>query len=222
MATAVAPAGTKEAQEGETRPKWHSATSHRVKVRCLTRMAERPTSAAEISRELNMTPSGVAYHVRKLVEDGLIELIFEKPARGAVEHFYSTVDLSKISDVDYAEASAAVRRVWVETFVSLCSSDVLDSLECDVLTEHDDPHFSRTPLKVDLEGWEAIKRVFAQAQDLVESIKAESEQRLTTPEAEPPMYLMSCLSTFEVPPRKDDPYLVNLRTAASSPRVGVL
>jgi predicted transcriptional regulator len=182
-------------------------TSHKVKVRCLTRMAEKPTSAAEVGREMGLTASGIAYHIRTLVELGLIEQVEERPVRGTVEHFFRTVDMSEISDGDYADLPSDLRRNWIETILALYSADAQFSLEGEVLLEHDDPHLSRTAMKVDREGWEDIKAVFAWAQRRVEAIKAESEIRLAEEEAEPPMYLLSYLSLFEMPPRGDDPYL---------------
>lgn len=41
-----------------------------------------------LADQLDVTVCSIAYHVRRLAEEGLIELTAERPARGAVEHFY--------------------------------------------------------------------------------------------------------------------------------------
>lgn len=45
-------------------------------------------SPKTLADELNQEIPNVAYHVRILVEAGIIKLVTTKPRRGAVEHFY--------------------------------------------------------------------------------------------------------------------------------------
>jgi predicted ArsR family transcriptional regulator len=45
-------------------------------------------SPNDLSWELQMPLSNVNYHVTELFNDGLLELVDERPVRGATEHFY--------------------------------------------------------------------------------------------------------------------------------------
>jgi DNA-binding transcriptional ArsR family regulator len=48
----------------------------------------RVLSPNELSQELQVPLSSVSYHVEELAKADLLELVDEKPVRGAVEHFY--------------------------------------------------------------------------------------------------------------------------------------
>jgi predicted ArsR family transcriptional regulator len=52
----------------------------------------RTLSPKELSQELQAPLSTVNYHVTELRKDGLIEIVGEQQVRGAIEHFYRTVD----------------------------------------------------------------------------------------------------------------------------------
>jgi DNA-binding transcriptional ArsR family regulator len=45
-------------------------------------------SPSELAYELRMPLSNVNYHVTELFRSGLLELVGERPVRGATEHFY--------------------------------------------------------------------------------------------------------------------------------------
>lgn len=177
------------------------ATAHKIKVLALTRMSERPTSPAQIAREIGegMSASNVSYHVRTLLKADLVELVDERPVRGATEHLYRTVKLSSLSDEEFAELSEEEKRAWVETAIGLYGADAMQSLETKTLLQHDDFQMFRTALKVDGEGWDAIREVYIAAQKQVEVIKAESELRIAESDG-PSMPILSFLGLFEMTP----------------------
>jgi hypothetical protein len=51
----------------------------------------RTLSPTDLSRELQVPISNVNYHVRELQKFGILEIVAERPARGATEHFYALV-----------------------------------------------------------------------------------------------------------------------------------
>jgi Helix-turn-helix domain len=55
----------------------------------------RTLSPSDLSYELRTPLSNVNYHVTALHRTGLIELIGERPVRGATEHFYREVKETK-------------------------------------------------------------------------------------------------------------------------------
>jgi DNA-binding transcriptional ArsR family regulator len=63
----------------------------RDKIIDVMRSYGKPISPTEVSRVTGATLGSTAYHVRTLVEAGVIELADEGRARGAVEHFYALV-----------------------------------------------------------------------------------------------------------------------------------
>lgn len=52
-------------------------------------------SPKDLSLELQAPLSTVNYHVTELRNCGLLEIVDEQQVRGAIEHFYRTVDSSK-------------------------------------------------------------------------------------------------------------------------------
>jgi hypothetical protein len=52
----------------------------------------RTWSPTALSQALDKPLGNVSYHVRRLHDDGLIELVQTKPVRGALEHFYRVAD----------------------------------------------------------------------------------------------------------------------------------
>jgi predicted transcriptional regulator len=55
-------------------------------------------SPKDLSRELQSPLSTVNYHVTELCKCGLLEVVDERQVRGAIEHFYRTVDSEKGSE----------------------------------------------------------------------------------------------------------------------------
>ena len=65
--------------------------AHPTRARCFSILAERTASPVEIAQEIGKDVGHVGYHVRKLQQLDLIELVDERPVRGAVEHFYRAI-----------------------------------------------------------------------------------------------------------------------------------
>ena len=65
------------------------ALAHPLRVRVLEALEDRTASPSELADELGANLSLLSYHVRKLEELGMIELVRKAPRRGAIEHFYA-------------------------------------------------------------------------------------------------------------------------------------
>ncbi len=70
------------------------ALAHPLRQQILGVMIQRPSNSGisprEISQELCVPLSNVSYHVRILALSGAITLRATRPARGSMQHFYST------------------------------------------------------------------------------------------------------------------------------------
>jgi DNA-binding transcriptional ArsR family regulator len=67
------------------------ATAHPLRVSILEILGidgGRVLSPSDLSHELQIPLSNTNYHVTELAKAGLIELVRERPVRGATEHFY--------------------------------------------------------------------------------------------------------------------------------------
>jgi DNA-binding transcriptional ArsR family regulator len=64
------------------------AVAHPVRLQILSLLTGAAMSAAEIARELELTHANASYHLRQLVEAGLLELAEERSNRGGRERRY--------------------------------------------------------------------------------------------------------------------------------------
>src|ERR1700755_544618 len=65
-----------------------SALAHPARLQALVLFEERPASAREVAELVGLAPSATAYHVRKLLEAGLIEQVDTRHRRAFEERVW--------------------------------------------------------------------------------------------------------------------------------------
>lgn len=104
------------------------ALAHPLRMRILTLLTGTAMSAAEAARELGGSQANVSYHLRKLFDAGLLEMVEEVPIRGGVAKRYRhrpappdpTPDramltaLTRRSALRAAHGAAADAELWVD------------------------------------------------------------------------------------------------------------
>src|SRR6266540_5054694 len=70
------------------------AISHPLRRELLRLLGEREASPSELAIELAAPLATVSYHVRKLADLELVELVRTTPRRGATEHHYRAIGTS--------------------------------------------------------------------------------------------------------------------------------
>jgi len=151
--------------------------SHPVRCRALTILADREASPVEIARELGLEPSHVAYHVRLLHEDGLIELTEEVPRRGSIEHRFRAVFLA-LDDEEYAALTAEERATFSRMIFSFAAADANCAFSAGSFAERPDHHISRFPMQVDEAGWTEVRKLHDHMLKELYRIKQEAGDRL--------------------------------------------
>jgi DNA-binding transcriptional ArsR family regulator len=184
-----------------------ASMAHPIRVKCLARMAEAPTSSSAIARELRLDAPTVNYHVQALLDHHLIERVERRPVRGAMENIYRTRVLPVITDEELDGLTKEERIGYVETLLSLYASDATFALEKGTLLGND-WHIARTAMQVDQQGWDDIRATFTGVYGRIAEIKAESEERIKG-NGKPSIRIMSFQSLFELPHGKE-------RTSAGS------
>lgn len=84
------------------------ALAHPVRLRMLSLLTGAPMSAAELSREMGGTHANASYHLRTLVEAGLVELAEERRVRGGRERRYAVAPEREL----LGQAAADVQAQW--------------------------------------------------------------------------------------------------------------
>src|ERR1700710_2084045 len=86
--------------------------AHPTRARAFTILGERTASPVEIAQEIGKDVGHVGYHVRKLLQMDLVELVDERPVRGAVEHFYRATQRAYVSEDEFADQTVEQREVF--------------------------------------------------------------------------------------------------------------
>jgi DNA-binding transcriptional ArsR family regulator len=160
-----------------------TAMSHPTRARVLTILNDRVASPKEIASEIEESLNNVAYHVEVLTKLGCIELVREESVNGGrvVQHFYRATERSYLDEDAWAELGDKEKQVVNTTIMRMMSYDVNEAMARGTLYDPEDGHMSRTPLVVDMEGWQEIKDVLCEALNRLlnirENVNARSEQQ---------------------------------------------
>ncbi len=73
-------------------PNEMKAILHDIRWTILQKLAKEPKFPADIAREMGLHEQKVYYHIRQLIEAGLVTIAFEKEIRGAKARYYKTTE----------------------------------------------------------------------------------------------------------------------------------
>jgi hypothetical protein len=115
----------------------------------------------------------------KVLKDlGCIELVETVRKRGARERIYRAVELPIVSAEEWERLSPSMRQSITIAILRLISNDLAVSLGTGKIDELPDRHMSRTPLKLDREGWSELVKILARTLDEVLGVGARSLGRI--------------------------------------------
>jgi DNA-binding transcriptional ArsR family regulator len=176
-----------------------AAVAHPLRCHCLSILADRVASPAEIARQLGLEVSKVGYHVGALADAGLVEQVGQRPVRGAVEHFYRATVRPVRNTEDEAGIPLDERLSFARTIWSLITANATTALESGTLVERPEHHLSRVPLRVDEKGWLELEAAYMEIYERVYEIQTASAERLGKDPDNPGISALSVLAFFETP-----------------------
>lgn len=134
------------------------AMSHPTRLGALTILLEREATPREIAAELGETGSNVLYHLKVLVDLGCIELVKVEPAAGGrvVEHTYRALDRAYFDAEAWEQLGGKERLEVSVTLMRVISEDINIAMSKGTFFDPDDNHISRSPMRVDAEGWKEV------------------------------------------------------------------
>jgi DNA-binding transcriptional ArsR family regulator len=175
--------------------------AHPTRARCFSILAERTASPVEIAQQIGKDVGHVGYHVRKLQQLGVIELVDERPVRGAVEHFYRAIERPYVSADEFEAQSIPEREVFTRHTLQLHVTDIARAIDEHTFDARSNRYLVRVPLLVDEEGFDELAALHAEMYERTMDIQARSTERRTGSDAEG----ISTVSTsmfFETPERR--------------------
>jgi DNA-binding transcriptional ArsR family regulator len=155
------------------------AMSHPLRARVLRLLVERGVqSPNQLARALKAELSDVSYHMRALVRLECVELVSERPVRGAVEHFYRATELHLIDTDEWEELDPMVGGDLVCEFMQRILDDFVASRKAGIVGSDKDFHITRTPMILDPEGIQEGMEVFEEARLKMAEVEARSAERM--------------------------------------------
>ena len=153
------------------------AIAHPLRLQILSLANQRTISPSEYSEEMGATLPTVAYHFRKLLELGFLELVEEVPKRGSREHRYRGCRRGVVSDADWKELSkatqAGVRIAGFQDLIARCTQAV----NAGTFGSRDDAIFHWIGGAMDETGWDEFVEASRQLIDRVNAIENASAER---------------------------------------------
>jgi DNA-binding transcriptional ArsR family regulator len=178
--------------------------AHPTRARCFSILAERTASPVEIAQEIGKDVGHVGYHVRKLQELNLIELVDERPVRGAVEHFYRAIARPALAEEEFAKQTIEEREVFTRYALQLHVTDVSRAMDEHTFDARANRWIVRLPMVVDEEGFEELAALHSEAYERTLDIQARSDERRAGTD-DPGISTMSTSMFFETPARRRKP-----------------
>jgi DNA-binding transcriptional ArsR family regulator len=175
--------------------------AHPTRGRAFSILAERTASPVEIAQEIGKDVGHVGYHVRKLQELNLIELVDERPVRGAVEHFYRAIARPHIKDDEFAAQSIEEREVFTRYLLQLHVADLSRAMDQHTIDVRTNRWIMRVPMVVDEEGFAELAELHSELYERTLDIQARSDERRAGTEDDG-IPTMSTNMFFEMPPRR--------------------
>lgn len=174
--------------------------AHPLRTRCLTVLAERTASPNELKDILDVPLGDAAYHVKRLLDLGVIELVDTRPVRGAVEHFYRAIERPLLSDEEQMALGLDERLDITVYACQLAFADISEAIDEGTFCRRPDQHVSRVPLLVDEEGWRELRDLHAEHLQRLLDIQAASAERMSADADAEPIHTAAFAAFFERPP----------------------
>lgn len=126
---------------------------HPVRMYAMSVLTDRTMSPAEIGRELDLPARNVAYHIEKLQDLGMVELVrTESAADGrTVEHFFRATQRPWFDREAWSAIDGRAEGVTA-SIMALINRDLAASISAGTFDGKEN-HISRTPLVLDRQGY---------------------------------------------------------------------
>lgn len=153
------------------------ALSHPIRRRVLSALRERAASPSELAAELGERLGTVSYHVRQLASAGLIELVEERPRRGATEHFYVVTGRTSISNDIWSDLPGRARNALMASWLTQVGGEAARALSnpsgppSEVILTH-------ATLRLDTKAAEKLAALASELYDTALELEAEAQARL--------------------------------------------
>jgi len=132
------------------------AIAHSLRVEIMAELHRAPISPAEYAARTGRPIENVAYHFRTLAECDCIEIVGERPRRGAIEHFYANTKHPLFSEEEFSRLPPAVKGSFSASILTAFMDQAAEALLTNTLDSHDSRHLTWQRLHLDEEGFAEV------------------------------------------------------------------
>jgi DNA-binding transcriptional ArsR family regulator len=158
-------------------PRFVKAMSHPLRIRILAMLDERQASPNQLAGWLGASLGTVAYHVRTLLQLGLIELVDETRVRGAVEHHYRAKARPDVTAEAWAAAPPIAKQAAVGSSLDVIGEYARASAAAGGF-DRPDAQLRRLLLRLDARGFAQLSKACDKLLDQAEKIEAAAAERI--------------------------------------------
>jgi DNA-binding transcriptional ArsR family regulator len=171
------------------------AVGHETRVNILIALNEGIYTAAQLAQIVGEPQNNVANHLRKMLDDGSIEIAREERKSNFVVYWYKAVELSFYSEEEAEAMTPLQRQVTVGAIVQAGTAELFAALYAGKLRDPRSVLFWRW-YNVDQHGQEDLEAESVRYLERVREIEAESTNRRASSGEDSTSMLVS-LSVFE-------------------------
>jgi DNA-binding transcriptional ArsR family regulator len=179
------------------------AMGHPLRMRILEAFNAGERSPRELATELGEPLGNVSYHVRMLVDLGLLQLVRTTQKRGALEHHYVLAARPVISDLTWSRLPGQLKATVTRSLLDDIAADVGQAAGTGGF-ERPESSVTRLPLVLDARGWKEASRAAAQFEDKLKQIEQRATERLRSAGGGEPEGARAVLMLFQAPPHRTD------------------
>jgi DNA-binding transcriptional ArsR family regulator len=154
------------------------ALSHPLRRQVLAALRSRAASPAQLAKELDVGLGTVSYHFRQLADAKLIELVEERPRRGATEHFYIAAGRTVIPEDVWSDLPRSAQDAVASSWLAQVGREAAESLSSDEV----DPAqaiLTRAVLRLDDAALARLRKQATKLYDLALELEEAAQARLT-------------------------------------------
>jgi DNA-binding transcriptional ArsR family regulator len=155
------------------------ALSHPFRGHILATLGDRIASPKEIANELGIDPRDLDYHIKVLIEVGMIRLVRTEKRRGAREHFYElSSPVMYFDDLAWGRMPPQIRTSISASLLQVVVDEAVEALRAGTFTARDS-HQSRTSMLLDEQGYDKVTKLMDETLKKVLEIREQSAEDLT-------------------------------------------
>ena len=158
-------------------PRYVKAMSHPLRVRIMAMLDERQASPNQLAGWLGASLGTVAYHVRTLLQLGLVELVDETRVRGAVEHHYRAKARPDVTAAGWADAPPVARQAAIGSSLDVIGEYARVSAAAGGF-ERPEAQLRRSLVRLDAKGFAQLSKACDKLFEQLEKIETAAADRL--------------------------------------------